>query len=630
MDPDRMSDTQVSSENDNLATSNQNQQTPTTNIIQDDEEDEEENSNVMETNSPEPTQQIQYNPPPIQYIQPHMYNVQRIQPSLPMPIHPRTANLPTNVGVDRYSQGPRSSDRKRADAPILKLTVDLIHTYKRINLLYYEAKQRSRERRRENQEHNNNNQVIHLQPQNTNTVTEDIEVIKPQPTTVQKSNVIPQMPASQPLHPTKVQNPQQVHQNHVYLQQQQHHHHHHQQQQHQHQQQHQQQKQHQIHLQQQQYQLQQYQQHQQQYTQHNIYQNSSNPLRYQHYQKPVNPNSNPSYQKQSHNQPEDYPVRKGEIWLQRYEVFELLGKGSFGQVVKAYDIQANEEIAIKIIKNKHAFHQQAQIEIGILEKLRQKDPRDSHNIVKMKHTFYHRGHLCIVFEILSYSLYNLLENTQFKGVSLNLTRKFASQICDALNFLSHENIIHCDLKPENILLVHPNKSFIKVIDFGSSCEANDRPYTYIQSRFYRSPEVLLQSGYDLAIDMWSLGCILVELITGDPLFAGSNETDQMYKIVEELDMPPDYLLDKAPKAKKYFEQVNEQWKPKPEYFRSYKPPGSRSLESKLNGLFKKSENEKITNHDLLNFKVSFHQKCYDSIYWNFMETRVNTISFQHL
>jgi serine/threonine protein kinase len=198
-------------------------------------------------------------------------------------------------------------------------------------------------------------------------------------------------------------------------------------------------------------------------------------------------------------------------------------------------------------------------------------------------------------------LYNLLENTQFKGVSLNLTRKFASQICDALNYLTHENIIHCDLKPENILLVHPNKSFIKVIDFGSSCEATDRPYTYIQSRFYRSPEVLLQSGYDLAIDVWSLGCILVELITGDPLFAGSNETDQMYKIVEVLDMPPDYLLDKAPKAKKYFEQVNEQWKPKPEYYKNYKAPGSKTLESRLNALNKKDE--KITNHDLLNFKT---------------------------
>lgn len=70
-------------------------------------------------------------------------------------------------------------------------------------------------------------------------------------------------------------------------------------------------------------------------------------------------------------------------------------------------------------------------------------------------------------------------------------------------------------------------------------------YQYIQSRFYRSPEVLLGIPYDLAIDMWSLGCILVEMHTGEPLFSGANEVDQMNKIVEVLGMPPDNLLDQV-------------------------------------------------------------------------------------
>lgn len=70
-------------------------------------------------------------------------------------------------------------------------------------------------------------------------------------------------------------------------------------------------------------------------------------------------------------------------------------------------------------------------------------------------------------------------------------------------------------------------------------------YQYIQSRFYRSPEVLLGIPYDLAIDMWSLGCILVEMHTGEPLFSGANEVDQMNKIVEVLGMPPDHLLDQV-------------------------------------------------------------------------------------
>lgn len=111
---------------------------------------------------------------------------------------------------------------------------------------------------------------------------------------------------------------------------------------------------------------------------------------------------------------------------------------------------------------------------------------------------------------------------------------FASQILKALRFLSVLGIIHCDLKPENILLCSPNRSTIKLIDFGSSCNFDHRPYTYIQSRFYRSPEVLFLLPYNMGIDMWSLGCILIELHTGSPLFQGDNAHDQVYRIVEVL------------------------------------------------------------------------------------------------
>jgi serine/threonine protein kinase len=81
------------------------------------------------------------------------------------------------------------------------------------------------------------------------------------------------------------------------------------------------------------------------------------------------------------------------------------------------------------------------------------------------------------------------------------------------------------------LLRHPKKSGVKVIDFGSSCRSNKRMYSYIQSRFYRSPEVMLGLPYSVSIDMWSLGCILAEMHTGEPLFSGSDQFDQMQKIV---------------------------------------------------------------------------------------------------
>nr|XP_014086590.1 serine/threonine-protein kinase minibrain isoform X2 [Bactrocera oleae] len=278
----------------------------------------------------------------------------------------------------------------------------------------------------------------------------------------------------------------------------------------------------------------------------------------------------------------DYIIKNGEKFLDRYEIDSLIGKGSFGQVVKAYDHEEQCHVAIKIIKNKKPFLNQAQIEVKLLEMMNRADAENKYYIVKLKRHFMWRNHLCLVFELLSYNLYDLLRNTNFRGVSLNLTRKFAQQLCTALLFLSTPelNIIHCDLKPENILLCNPKRSAIKIVDFGSSCQLGQRIYQYIQSRFYRSPEVLLGIPYDLAIDMWSLGCILVEMHTGEPLFSGCNEADQMNKIVEVLGMPPKYLLDQAHKTRKFFDKVVTDGSyvlKKSQNGRKYKPPGSRKL-----------------------------------------------------
>ncbi|KAF5277903.1 hypothetical protein FQA39_LY06055 [Lamprigera yunnana] len=278
----------------------------------------------------------------------------------------------------------------------------------------------------------------------------------------------------------------------------------------------------------------------------------------------------------------DYIVKNGEKFLDRYEIDSLIGKGSFGQVVKAFDHEEQCHVAIKIIKNKKPFLNQAQIEVKLLEMMNRADAENKYYIVKLKRHFMWRNHLCLVFELLSYNLYDLLRNTNFRGVSLNLTRKFAQQLCTALLFLSTPelSIIHCDLKPENILLCNPKRSAIKIVDFGSSCQLGQRIYQYIQSRFYRSPEVLLGIPYDLAIDMWSLGCILVEMHTGEPLFSGANEVDQMNKIVEVLGMPPKPLLDKASKARKFFDKLPGDGRyvlKKSKDGKKYKLPGTKKL-----------------------------------------------------
>ena len=124
---------------------------------------------------------------------------------------------------------------------------------------------------------------------------------------------------------------------------------------------------------------------------------------------------------------------------------------------------------------------------------------------------------------------------------------------EALQFLSEElNVIHCDLKPENILLCQPKRSAIKLIDFGSSCKADRKIYSYIQSRFYRSPEVLLGVPYTKAIDIWSLGCILVEMHTGEPLFSGADSHDQLFRINRVVGPFPDDFVRCGAKSGRFF------------------------------------------------------------------------------
>ena len=113
----------------------------------------------------------------------------------------------------------------------------------------------------------------------------------------------------------------------------------------------------------------------------------------------------------------------------------------------------------------------------------------------------------------------------------------------ALSFARKLRIVHCDLKPENILLKKSGKSGIKVIDFGSSCFVPERIYTYIQSRFYRAPEIMFGVPYGPEIDMWSLGCILCEFNSGIPVFPGESEIEQMACIIEVLGPPPSYIVE---------------------------------------------------------------------------------------
>jgi len=178
-------------------------------------------------------------------------------------------------------------------------------------------------------------------------------------------------------------------------------------------------------------------------------------------------------------------------------------------------------------------------------------------MVNFTQSFYFRGHLCISTELLDMNLYEFIKGNGFRGVSLKLIRRFTKQLLSSLLLLKQHKVIHCDLKPENILLTHPMHSEIKVIDFGSSCFENEKVYTYIQSRFYRSPEVILGMSYGMPIDMWSLGCILAELFTGYPIFPGENEQEQLACIMEVFGPPEKHLIEKSTRKKLFFDSMGK-------------------------------------------------------------------------
>ncbi|CAK7273716.1 dual specificity protein kinase yak1 [Sporothrix epigloea] len=239
----------------------------------------------------------------------------------------------------------------------------------------------------------------------------------------------------------------------------------------------------------------------------------------------------------------------------RYLILDVLGQGTFGQVVKCQNLKTQEVVAVKVIKNKTAYFNQSMMEVSVLDLLNTKlDKNDDHHLLRLKDTFIHRQHLCLVFELLSVNLYELIKQNQFRGLSTTLVRVFAQQLLNGLALLNKARLIHCDLKPENILLKNLESPIIKIIDFGSACDERQTVYTYIQSRFYRSPEVLLGLPYSSAIDMWSLGCIVVELFLGLPLFPGSSEYNQVMRIVEMLGNPQNWMIEMGKQAGEFFER----------------------------------------------------------------------------
>ncbi|OMJ22813.1 Serine/threonine-protein kinase ppk15 [Smittium culicis] len=247
----------------------------------------------------------------------------------------------------------------------------------------------------------------------------------------------------------------------------------------------------------------------------------------------------------------------GDTKGSEYIILEALGSGTFGQVAKCQHIASGKLYAVKVVKNNPAYYSQSMMEVHLLNELKDSlNTADSNHFVQIREHFIFRNHLCIVNELLSINIYEMIKHNNYSGLSTKLIKSLSLQLLESLLILKKSKIIHCDLKPENIMLEHKSSTRIKVIDFGSACYENQTMFTYIQSRFYRSPEVILGLPYSSSIDMWSLGCIVAELFLGLPLFPGTSEFNQMDRIVRFLGNPPLWMLETGRKTNDYFKRIS--------------------------------------------------------------------------
>ncbi|XP_017698198.2 uncharacterized protein LOC103706777 isoform X2 [Phoenix dactylifera] len=203
----------------------------------------------------------------------------------------------------------------------------------------------------------------------------------------------------------------------------------------------------------------------------------------------------------------------------RYHVTEYLGSAAFSKAIQAHDLHTGMDVCMKIIKNNKDFFDQSLDEIKLLKFVNKNDPADKYHILRLYDYFYYREHLLIVCELLKANLYEFHKFNREAGGEVYFTmprlQSITIQCLEALQFLHGLGLIHCDLKPENILIKSYSRCEVKVIDLGSSCFETDHLCSYVQSRSYRAPEVILGLPYDEKIDIWSLGCILAELCTGN-------------------------------------------------------------------------------------------------------------------
>ncbi|OMJ72736.1 hypothetical protein SteCoe_28742 [Stentor coeruleus] len=218
--------------------------------------------------------------------------------------------------------------------------------------------------------------------------------------------------------------------------------------------------------------------------------------------------------------------------MNKYEILSLIGEGAYGIVMKAKNRESGEIVAIKKFKESEDDESARKTilrEVKILKMLKHE------NIVQLREAFRRKGKLYLVFEYVDKNLLEIIEENQ-NGIEPEKIKWYIYQLCKAINFCHMQNVIHRDIKPENLLISLTGS--LRLCDFGfARLFSNKDPMTdYVATRWYRAPELLVGFPYDLSVDMWAIGCMMAELIDGQPLFPGESDIDQIYCIQKCLGM----------------------------------------------------------------------------------------------
>lgn len=233
-----------------------------------------------------------------------------------------------------------------------------------------------------------------------------------------------------------------------------------------------------------------------------------------------------------------------------YEIREFLGKGIFGEVYAVQNIETCEIYALKIGKIRNGIKDQLEREIYVYEKIEDFDEDDRLNFGSMIESFQTDKYIYMILDLYKYDLYNFLSKRNYNGVPLSFIQKVLRSVVPGILTLKNHKIIHCDLKLENLAVSVDSQ--IKIIDFGSSILEGETIPDYAQSRYYRAPEVILNLPRNYKIDVWSLGCIAVELYAGLPIFAGESEEQMLQLIQKRIGNFPISMIKKTPRTSEFF------------------------------------------------------------------------------